>query len=103
MHSPHVNLHGPFGDVSDLNKHGSAEDEVQGVSHCSQKSLFGHNQCTLSEQNPCEYSRSVVNNNGCHRRFGKEKMTSSELHSVEDAIPYTLGNISPYDGFAYTL
>ncbi|PWA13646.1 hypothetical protein CTI12_AA631860 [Artemisia annua] len=94
MHSPHVNLHGLFGDVSDLNKHGSAEDEVQGVSHCGQKGLFGHNQCTLTEQNPGGPSRAMVNNTGRHRKFGKEKMTSSVLHPVEDASPYTLGTTS---------
>ncbi|PWA99184.1 hypothetical protein CTI12_AA009370 [Artemisia annua] len=91
MHSPHVNLHRPFGDVSDLDKHGSAEDEVQGLSHCGQKSFFGHNEYTLTQHNPCGSSRAVVNNTDCHNSFRKGKTTSSVLHSVEDATPYTLG------------
>ncbi|PWA80936.1 helitron helicase-like domain-containing protein [Artemisia annua] len=105
MHSPHVNLHRPFRDVSDLDKHGSAhgsaEDEVQGVSHCGQKSFFGHNECTLTQHNPCGSSRAVVNNTDCHSRFGKGKTASSVLHPTEDATPYTLGTTSanPAHGF----
>ncbi|PWA62130.1 hypothetical protein CTI12_AA362720 [Artemisia annua] len=101
MHQPHINLHGPFGDVSDLNKHGSAEDELHGVSHCGDKSVFGHDDSTSAEQNPHEPLRPVVKNTGYDRKFGKEKITSSVLHCVEDAGPYTLGPTSrnPVHGF----
>ncbi|PWA60813.1 hypothetical protein CTI12_AA376740 [Artemisia annua] len=63
--------------------------------------FFGHNEYTLTEHNPCGSSRAVVNNTDCHNSFGKGKTTSSVLHPVEDATPYTLGTTSanPAHGF----
>ncbi|PWA77789.1 hypothetical protein CTI12_AA218450 [Artemisia annua] len=77
MHSPHVNLHRPFGDVSGLEREGSAEDEVPCVSHCGQQTFFGHNESTLIQYNLCGSSRAVVNNSDCHSGFGKGKTAYS--------------------------
>ena len=95
-------MHGPFGDVSGLNKHGSTKDEVHGVSHCGQN-IFAHDQFTSNEQNPHRVLHPVVDNNGCRSNFRKERMTFSVLNHAENARPYTLGNISHYNGFSYRL
>ncbi|PWA92314.1 hypothetical protein CTI12_AA079770 [Artemisia annua] len=101
MHSPHVNLHRPFGDVSGLERHGSAEDEVPCVSHCGQQTFLGHNESTLTQHNLCGSSRAVVNNSDCHSGSGKGKTTSLVLHPVRDTTPYSGGTTggNPAHGF----
>ncbi|PWA39419.1 helitron helicase-like domain-containing protein [Artemisia annua] len=101
MHSPHVNLHRPFGDVSGLERHGSAEDEVPCVSHCGQQTFLGHNESTLTQHNLCGSSRAVVNNSDCHSGFWKGKTTSLVLHPVRDMTPYSGGTTggNPAHGF----
>ncbi|PWA45222.1 helitron helicase-like domain-containing protein [Artemisia annua] len=77
MHSLHVNSHRPFGDVSGLERQGSAEDEVPCVSHCGQQTFYGHNEPTLIQHNLCGSSRAVVNNSDYDSGFGKVKTAYS--------------------------